>query len=185
MNSEFKIFSDFYSKVPSKKKKEYIEAQNNFLKLTKSDEIKINKDDIDFGDAIEIESYDYCIKEYYLYNVLNLFNKNTLYMEEKYLNFKENYIKFNMENEDDDEMNDNNKNKKEEDNAININSYINSSEILKVFFSLFKVENNEKCKNVLLFKRKREFIGDDSTVLFKRELCVTPHTNPRKIYKES
>ena len=272
MNSENKSFSDFYSKVPSKKKKEYIEEQNNFLALTQSDELKVKKDDIDFGDAIEIECYGYCIKEFYLFNVLNLFDKNTWYIEEKYRNFKENYIKWNKLNkpknepnddnknkkqededkinddnknkkqEDDDKINDNNKNKKqenndkinddnknkkqennekinddnkkpenndkinddnknqkqenndkindnsknkkEEDDAINIDTYINSSEILKVFFRLFKPEKNEKYNNVLLFKRKRESIGDEGIVLFKRELCDIPHTNPRKIYKE-
>jgi len=174
MNSDNKNFTDFYSKVPSKKKKEYIDEQINFLKQTNSKELKIKKEDIDFGDAIEIECYGYCIREFTLFNVLNLFIKDIWYNEEKYKNFKENYIKWSVTSNDDD-------NKNNSDEVINIKSYIDSTEILKVFFGLFKIENNEiESKNVLLFKRKREFIGDDGTVLFKRELCLTPHTHPRK-----
>ena len=77
MNSDNKKFADFYSNVPSKKKMQYINEQKNFLKETESKELKIKDKNIDFGDAIEIECFRYCIREFYLFSVLNLFHKNT------------------------------------------------------------------------------------------------------------
>ena len=190
MNSENKNFADFYSKVPLKKKTEYIETQKNFLNQINSEESKIKKKDIDLGDAIEIECYGFCIREFYLLSVLNLFIKDTWYKEENYKKFKEHYINWCKLN--DDEKNNNNTKEKGKDNykeeekdksneIININSYLNANKILKIFFELFKLENNEiESKNIILFKRKREFIGDNGNIIFKRELCTTPHTNPRK-----
>ena len=69
MNSENKNFKDFYSKVPSKKKTEYIKIQKNFLLETNSKESKIKKEEIDFGDAIEIECYGFCIREFFLFSI--------------------------------------------------------------------------------------------------------------------
>ena len=169
MNSDNKKFSDFYSRIPSKKKKKYVDEQQDFLKKTQSNEIKIKKDSIDFGDAIEIECYGYCIREFHLLNVLNLFCKNTWYNEENYKKFKENYI---------------NRSKIAQDNsdeAINIQSYIKKNELLSVFFESFKIDDSEiQSKNILLFKRKKEFVNDDDNgnPIFKRELCTTPHTHP-------
>lgn len=54
--------------------------QQNFLEQTNSKELKIKKEeDIDLGDVIEIECYGYCIREFYLFSVLNLFVKDTWY----------------------------------------------------------------------------------------------------------
>ena len=68
--------------------------QNEFLKQINSNNFTI-KDEyhIDFGDAIEIQCYGFCIREFTLYNVLNLFNKNIWYSEEMCENFKEMYVK--------------------------------------------------------------------------------------------
>ena len=180
MNSENKNFKDFYSKVPSKKKTEYIKIQKNFLLETNSKESKIKKEEIDFGDAIEIECYGFCIREFFLFSILNLFRKDTWYCENIYKKFKENYIKWCKLNDEEKET-DNNIDIDKSDEVININSYLDGNKLLKIFFELFKLESNEmESKNVILFRRKREFIGDDGNIIFRRELCTTPHTKPRK-----
>ena len=181
MNSENKNFKDFYSKVPSKKKTEYIKIQKNFLLETNSKESKIKKEEIDFGDAIEIECYGFCIREFFLFSILNLFRKDTWYCENIYKKFKENYIKWCKLNDEEEEETDNDIDKDKSDEVININSYLDGNKLLKIFFELFKLESNEmESKNVILFRRKREFIGDDGNIIFRRELCTTPHTKPRK-----
>ena len=100
-NSEIKNFADYYSNVPSKKKKEYIQIQNNFLKEINSLDKRIkNENDIDLGDSIEIEIYGFCLKDFNLYNTLNLLMENTWYKEEKIKIFREDIIKGSKLNED-------------------------------------------------------------------------------------
>ena len=267
MNSDDKNFSNFYSKFQSKKKKKYVEMQNEFLKQINSNNFTI-KDEyhIDFGDAIEIQCYGFCIREFTLYNVLNLFNKNIWYSEEMCENFKEMYVKRSVIKDDNHNKNnkkktqlnisqnnielDNNKNKennKEENNIefnniencrentknndkefnniennlkntqsknineynnnekntnkdnnknniennntkndnkmINIKDYISKNKILKIFFDLFEFEFDDnilEIENIMLLKRKREFNNDYDNIIYQRELCLTPHTNPKK-----
>ena len=158
-NSDNKKFSDYYSNVPSKKKKEYIQTQSNFLKEIKSLDLNIKKEnDIDLGDSIEIELYGFCLRKFNLYNTLNLFIEDTWYKEEKIKKFRENIIKGSKLNEDD-----------TNEIIINIEEYKNSSNILKTFFQVFQSEENEIIsitKNKLIFARKREFTNEDESKYF-------------------
>ena len=158
-NSDNKKFSDYYSNVPSKKKKEYIQTQSNFLKEIKSLDLNIKKEnDIDLGDSIEIELYGFCLRKFNLYNTLNLFIEDTWYKEEKIKKFRENIIKGSKLNEDD-----------TNEIIINIEEYKNSSNILKTFFQVFQSEENEIISitiNKLIFARKREFTNEDESKYF-------------------
>ena len=128
-NSENKNFSSYYSNVPSKKKKEYIQIQNDFLKEINCHDKRIKREnDIDLGDSIGIELYGFCLKDFNLYNTLNLFMESTWYKEEKLKIFKENIIKGSK-------LNDDNTN----EIIINLEEYKNSSSILKTFFKVFKL----------------------------------------------
>ena len=173
MNSDIKNFSDFYSKVPSKKKREYVIEQKNFLEKTDNKGLKIKKEEnIDFGDAMEIETFGFCISEFYLLSVLNLFRIDNWYNEENYKIFKDNFIKWCKNNED---------KTKNCDESINIKSYIDKSKILQIFFDIFKLDDDETInKNILLLKRKKEFNDEtNENLIFSRELCMSYHTYPR------
>ena len=168
-NSENKNFSSYYSNVPSKKKKEYIQIQNDFLKEINCLDKRIKREnDIDLGDSIEIELYGFCLKDFNLYNTLNLFTESTWYKEEKVKLFRENIIKGSK-------LNDDNKN----EIIINLEEYKNSSNILKTFFKVFQTEENEitttTITNKLIFSRKREFNNDDERkcIVFSRPLRLS------------
>ena len=66
---------------------------------------------------------------------------------------------------------------------INIKDYISKNKILKIFFDLFEFEFDDnilEIENIMLLKRKREFNNDYDNIIYQRELCLTPHTNPKK-----
>ena len=73
-----------------------------------------------------------------------MFCRNTWYNKENNEKFKDNYISWCK-------MNDDNSNSNE---LINIQSYINKNNILKIFFDLFEIGRSEmKSKNIVLFER--------------------------------
>ena len=164
-NSDDKKFSDYYSKVPSKKKREYVQAQINFLnEINSLDLRKKNENNMDLGDAIEIAIYGFCLKDFNLYNTLNLFLESTWYEEEKIKIFKDNIIKGSKLNEDN-----------TNEIIVNLKEYKNKNNILKIFFQLFQIEDNEdnkdnesttKATNMLIYGRKREFNNDDESKRF-------------------
>ena len=172
-NSENKKFSDYNSKIPSKKKKEYIQTQKNFLDEIKSMDKRIKTEkNIDLGDSLEIELYGFCLREFNLYNTLNLFLESTWYDEEKIKIFRNNIIKGSKVNDNDND----NDNDKENEITINIKEYIESNNLLKIFFNLFNLEDNEiVTTNKIIYERKREFCNDDENkwIIFSRPLGLS------------
>jgi hypothetical protein len=172
INSKTKNINDFTSRIPSKKKKEYLEIQKKFLKDTNSKNLNTKKEDVlDFGDAIEIECFGFCIREFSLKNICELFVKDTWYKENMFENFKINYINNSKISEEDE------KDIKNED-KIDIIEYKNKSDIIKIFFEAFPLEDESKryYKNEIVYIRKRDGNYDEtysSGIVYSRELGLS------------
>ena len=172
INSKTKNINDFTSRIPSKKKKEYLEIQKKFLKDTNSKNLNTKKEDVlDFGDAIEIECFGFCIREFSLKNICELFVKDTWYKENMFENFKINYINNSKISEEDE------KDIKNED-KIDIIEYKNKSDIIKIFFEAFPLEDESKryYKNEIEYIRKRDGNYDEtysSGIVYSRELGLS------------
>jgi hypothetical protein len=175
INSENKNKDDFNSKIPSEKKISYIKTQKDFIEITKSVNRAIKEKEIDFGDAIEIECYGFCIRDFFLKNICELFLKETWYDKEKIKNFKINYIENNKANGKDEEISE----VKEKDEKINekqvfvdINEYKKNSEIINCFFNCFPLDDEKTIyKNKLIYLRKRDDENENvNGLIYSREL---------------
>ena len=134
---------------------------------------------MDFGDAIEIECFGFCIREFSLKNICELLVKDTWYKKEKVENFKINYINNSKVSEEDE------KDIKIED-KIDINEYRNKSDIINAFFEAYPLEDHSKryYKNELVYIRKRNENSDEynTGIVYSRELGLS---RPQMLYFNS
>ena len=174
LNSEEKNMNNLGTKLSKEKKLKCVNIQKEFIKNSQSKNQRIKKEDnIDFGDAIEIICYGFCIKIFSFKNVCELFLEKNWYDEEIFKNFKINYIKRDyIENNDEEdeieeeeeiddddeegkkEFKENEKNiqKKEiEENEknndgqkIDIKIYREKSKIINIFLKYFPIKNINK-----------------------------------------
>ena len=175
INSENKNKDDFNSKIPSEKKKSYIKTQKNFIEETKSANTAVKEIEIDFGDAIEIECYGFCIRDFFLKNICELFLKETWYDKEKIKNFKKNYIENNKTKEKDEkssETKEKNEKKKENQVFVDINEYRKKSNIINCFFNCFPLDDDKTIyENKSIYIRKRNDDNKNANgLVYSREL---------------
>lgn len=178
LNSDNKNIKDVNSRISSKKKEEYVKIQEKFIQDTKSQNQSIKpKEELDFGDILEIEIYGFCIRDFTLKNTCELFLKKTWYNDIE--NFKGNYIERSIINEDEIEKEVNkiskgNINYKSNKNLndVNINEYKKQSSIINTFFKIFKLsKKNTILKNQKILVRKREsYMSTKNGIIFSRPL---------------
>ena len=125
---------------------------------------------MDFGDAIEIECYGFCIREFSLKNICQLLVKDTWYKETMIENFKINYInnsKISKEDEKDIKI----------EEKIDINEYRNKSDIINSFFEAFPLEDEKKryYKNEIIYIRQSDGNDENNTsgIAYSRELGLS------------
>lgn len=180
LNSDNKNIKDVNSRISSKKKEEYVKIQEKFIQDTKSQNQSIKpKEELDFGDILEIEIYGFCIRDFTLKNTCELFLKKTWYNDIE--NFKGNYIERSIINEDEiekevncDKISKGNINYKSNKNLndVNINEYKKQSSIINTFFKIFKLsKKNTILKNQKILVRKREsYMSTKNGIIFSRPL---------------
>lgn len=180
LNSDNKNIKDVNSRISSKKKEEYVKIQEKFIQDTKSQNQSIKpKEELDFGDILEIEIYGFCIRDFTLKNTCELFLKKTWYNDIE--NFKGNYIERSIINEDEiekevncDKISKGNINYKSNKNIndVNINEYKKQSSIINTFFKIFKLsKKNTILKNQKILVRKREsYMSTKNGIIFSRPL---------------
>ena len=180
LNSDNKNIKDVNSRISSKKKEEYVKIQEKFIQDTKSQNQSIKpKEELDFGDILEIEIYGFCIRDFTLKNTCELFLKKTWYNDIE--NFKGNYIERSIINEDEiekevncDKISKGNINYKSNKNLndVNINEYKKQSSIINTFFKIFKLsKKNIILKNQKILVRKREsYMSTKNGIIFSRPL---------------
>ena len=188
MNSNNKDFKNFYSKVSKERRKKYENIQKKFLEDINNGKKRIkNYKEIDLGDSIEIECYGFCIQDFTLFNVLELFIKDNWYDNKKMKVFRENFIKRSKINEEEDENSDENQiqniheeNKdKKENSKINIEdkNYNNNNNIEKEEGIINKGNNNIK-----EYENKKNIINNDSK--FEKEKIIIAKDNNNNKIKE-
>ena len=180
LNSDNKNIKDVNSRISSKKKEEYVKIQEKFIQDTKSQNQSIKpKEELDFGDILEIEIYGFCIRDFTLKNTCELFLKKTWYNDIE--NFKGNYIERSIINEDKiekevncDKISKGNINYKSNKNIndVNIDEYKKQSSIINTFFKIFKLsKKNTILKNQKILVRKREsYMSTKNGIIFSRPL---------------
>lgn len=163
MNSNNKDFKNFYSKVSKQRKIEYENIQKKFLEDTNDTNKKIKKEkDIDLGDSIEIECYGFCIKQFTLFNVLELFIKDNWYDNEKIKSFKENYIKRSKINEED------NKNEETQTQNMHEESKDNKEKNKMDKIITIKIENKQNIKK------------NDNNIEIEKDITIKDNKNNKE-----